>query len=124
MAIFNGWRITRAGVVFVIGILVLAGLVFGGIWFVNGRGEQARRDEAIKIAEQQLEEQSEVAMETNTGTVPADEEQENGPVPSASGEENVELPATGAEITQILAVTVLALSAAYYVSSRRALAQL
>jgi cbb3-type cytochrome oxidase subunit 3 len=124
MAIFNGWRITRAGVVFVIGILVLAGLVFGGIWFVNERGEQARRDEAINIAQQQLEEQSEVATETNTGTVPVDEEEENGPVPSSSGEERVELPETGPEIVHILAVTALALSAAYYVSSRRALARL
>jgi hypothetical protein len=124
MAIFNGWQITRAGVVFVIGILVLAGLVFGGIWFVNERGEQARRDEAIKIAQQQLEEQSEVATETNTGTVPVDEEEENGPVPSSSGEERVELPETGPEIVHILAVTALALSAAYYVSSRRALARL
>lgn len=124
MAIFNGWRITRAGVVFVVGILVLAGLVFGGIWFVNERGEQARRDEAIKIAEQQLEEQSEVATETNSGTVSADEEQENGATPSTGSEENVELPETGAEIMQILAVTMLTLSVAYYVSSRRALGQL
>jgi hypothetical protein len=124
MAIFNGWRITRAGVVFVIGILVLAGLVFGGIWFVNERGEQARRDEAITIAQQQLEEQSEVATETNNGTVPADEEEENGPAPSTSGEERVELPETGPEIVHILAIAALALSAAYYVRSRRALAQL
>jgi hypothetical protein len=124
MAIFDGWRITRAGVVFVVGILVLAGLVFGGIWFVNERGEQARRDEAIKIAEQQLEEQSEVATETNNGTAPAEEEGANGPILSTSGEENVELPETGPEIVHILAITALTLSAAYYVGSRRALGQL
>jgi FtsZ-interacting cell division protein ZipA len=124
MAIFNGWRITRAGVVFVIGILVLAGLVFGGIWFVNERGEQARRDEAIKIAQQQLEEQSEVARETNNGTAVTDEGEENSPAPSTNGEENVELPETGPEIVHILAITALTLSTAYYVGSRRALGQL
>lgn len=122
MPIFNGWRITRAGVVFVIGILVLAGLVFGGIMLVQQRGEQARRDEAVKIAEQQLKEQSEVAKETNTEPVKTDEAQTNGTTVPATT--TTTLPETGPELMQILAVTALALSAAYYATSLRAARQL
>ncbi|MFZ2126212.1 MAG: hypothetical protein WAV04_01755 [Candidatus Microsaccharimonas sp.] len=122
MSIFNGWRITRAGVVFVAGIIILAGLVFGGIWLVNQRGEQARRDEAIKIAEQQLQEQSEVAAETNSEPVQAEETQTN--TATSTSANAAELPATGPELMQLLAIALLALSVGYYVTSRRARAQL
>ena len=51
-------RITRAGVALTVGIIVLTGLIIGGLFWVRQSGEQARRDEATKIAEQNLEEQS------------------------------------------------------------------
>jgi hypothetical protein len=143
MAAFGGWRLTRTGILFVIGILVLGGLVTGGVFLVKNRGEAVRRDEAVKVAEQNLKDQSKTdasgnkdkaddtapAAEngaqgqsgtaiatpdgaTNNGTVAA-----NNPAPS-------ELPETGfgslAGLGNILAVTILALSGAFYASSRTA----
>ena len=51
-------HITRAGVALTAGIIVLTGALTGGLLWVRGTGEQARRDEAIAIAESQLESQS------------------------------------------------------------------
>ena len=51
-------RITRAGVGLTIGIIILAAVVLGGLYFVKQRGEVARRDDAIQIAEQKLESES------------------------------------------------------------------
>ena len=119
MAVLNGWRLTRAGVVFVLGIVLLGALVFGGIWFVKERGEQARRDEAIKVAEAQLEEQSEVNQ-----TPIAEEAQNNGstnaPTTGTTQATTVELPATGAEAGHIVAIAALAIATSYYAASRRA----
>lgn len=129
MAIFNGWQITRAGVVFVVGIIILIGLVFGGVWMVRERGEQARRQEAAKIAQQNLEEQSETDPSTQTGTntgavavsEPTDPDtQTTTSTPPAS---NV-LPETGADVSQIVSVTLVTLAVAYYVTSRRAAREL
>ena len=58
MAAFRGWRLTRTGILFVVGILVLGGLVTGGIFLVKNHGEAVRRDQAVKIAEQNLKTQS------------------------------------------------------------------
>jgi hypothetical protein len=143
MAAFGGWRLTRTGILFVIGILVLGGLVTGGVFLVKNRGEAVRRDEAVKVAEQNLKDQSRTdasankdkgdntapaaengaqgqsgAATTNPGGVP-----NNGAV-AANGAAPSELPETGfssfAGLGNILAVTVLALSAAFYASSRTA----
>jgi hypothetical protein len=51
-------RITRAGVWLTVGIIGLGLLVLGGLYIAGQRGEQARRDEAIAIAENNLNEQS------------------------------------------------------------------
>lgn len=124
MAIFNGWRITRAGVVFVLGILVLAGLVLGGIWVVRERAEQARRDEAIKIASENLEEESEEVVTPANQEVSAPDEEDKGASAGESPAPTEELPATGGELSGLLAVTVLSLAAALYVTSRRAAREL
>lgn len=50
--------VTRAGVGLVVGIIILGLLVLGGLWLVRERGDQARRAEAITIAEQQLRAES------------------------------------------------------------------
>ena len=130
MATFDGWRLTRTGVVFVVGVVVLAALVFAGIWYVQQRGEQARRAEAIKVAEETLKDQSEIAVETkpdngavNSGTV---NPQTGSSTTTNSTTTNTatELPATGPEIANIAIITVLALSVAYYMASRRAADQL
>ena len=135
MAAFGGWRLTRTGVLFVIGIVVLAGLVTGGIFLVKNRGEAVRRDEAVKIAEQNLKDQSEAATpvtptateETNNNStdVPMDGSVAGVFVTEAdtSGKDAAQLPETGPNdlqaISRIMIVAVLALSVALYVSSRR-----
>ncbi len=137
MAIFNGWRITRTGVVFVIGVIVLAGLVFGGILLVRERGEQARRQEAIKIAEQNLENQSSApaanddsttSSSTETAPTPAAETAQNptntSTVAATSDDTATELPQTGPSFYPMIIVALLALSSAYFVSSRRAVREL
>ena len=135
MAAFGGWRLTRTGALFVIGIVVLAGLVTGGIFLVKNRGEAVRRDEAVKIAEQKLKDQSGVATpvtptateETNNNStdVPMDGSVAGVFVTEAdnSGKDAAQLPETGPNdlqaISRIMIVAVLALSVAFYVSSRR-----
>lgn len=133
MAMFNRWQITRTGVVFVIGIIVLIGLVLGGLWLVQERGEQARRQEAAKIAEQNLESQSESGAQTpattgdntNAGTVaaPNDTEAETQ-TSTVAATHSGDLPQTGADISQLLILALVTLAAAYYVTSRRAVARL
>jgi LPXTG-motif cell wall-anchored protein len=122
MAIFNGWRITRTGVLFVLGIILLAGLVFGGIWLARERAEQARRDEAIKLAEQNLEEMAEQTPEQTTVDGEADNTEEEVVVvetPEPNATES--LPETGPnDLAGLLAVAMLALATALYLSSRRA----
>jgi LPXTG-motif cell wall-anchored protein len=128
MSFLNGWRITRTGIVFVVGVIVLLGLVFGGIWLVRERGEQARRQEAIKIAEQNLQEQSQTpATETGDKPAPATSESESGTQPqtaSSGGAASSELPATGADLSHLVVLALLTLSGAYYVASRRLVRQL
>ena len=119
MAILNGWRLTRRGVLFVAGIIVLAGLVFGGIYFVRERAEQARRAEAVKIAEQNLQDQSEGTGQSATETHPPAEETKDDQKES-SGSSTDELPATGAELNHVVIITMLSLAGAFYVTSRRA----
>ena len=128
MAIFGGWRLTRTGILFVIGIIVLAGLVTGGVFLVKNRGEAARREEAVKIAEQNLEDQSKVAVQPAKAEETATEASSNQTtaVETAAAEAATTaeaLPQTGpAELRalgRILIVTILALSASFYVASRR-----
>jgi hypothetical protein len=131
MSVFSGWRITRTGIIFVLGIIILAGLVFGGIWLVRERGEQVRRQEAVKIAEQNLETQSqaptetkpEAKPETNTETTstPTQTDTETKPASTVAATNSGTLPETGpGDIAQVIVVAILALAGAYYVTSRRA----
>jgi len=124
-------RVTRAGVGLIIGIVILGLIVLGGLYFVKERGEQARRDEAIKIAEQNLESQSENGAltppdsdtdKTDTTSTPA-AEQPGSDVSTAmpAGE----LPQTGsADFMPLIAVGLLSFATASYVASRRTLRQL
>ncbi|MEO6110191.1 MAG: LPXTG cell wall anchor domain-containing protein [Candidatus Saccharimonadales bacterium] len=137
MAIFNGWRITRTGVVFVIGVVVLAGLVFGGIWMVRDRGEQARRQEAVKIAEQNLENQSNAPAARDDSTTSSTDVAKTDTTKTATTTTKVptattttatststQLPETGADSFTIVIVALLALAGSYYVTSRRAVREL
>ena len=152
MAAFRGWRLTRTGILFVVGILVLGGLVTGGIFLVKNHGEVVRRDQAVKIAEQNLKTQSnKPSQPTNAsnggdsnstdkskdttgtpgtagtaGTSGADAN--NGAAPTTATTNSSELPVTGINdlqlIEQAAIMAVVALSVAYYVASRRAASNL
>ena len=126
MAAFNGWRLTRTGILFVVGIIVLAGLVFGGIYIVRDRGEQARRTQAIDIAEQNLQDQSQTAAQPATDTTPAapSDNTETASTPAPTAPATAELPVTGPNASSIVIVSILALTAAFYVTSRRAVRDL
>lgn len=135
-------RITRSGVGLTVGIIVLALVVLGGLYLVKQRGEQARREEVIQIAQENLEEQSETGTLTpsvdgnneTSGTVTEEETTtetttDNGTTTEESTttteEETVvatELPATGMNETYaIIVVGLLAFAGASYLSSRRTL---
>ena len=137
-------RITRAGVALTVGIIVLTGLLIGGLFWVRESGEQARRDEAVKIAEEKLEEQSgnDVALnegdegseatneatEGNTEQQPADEStsEETGQDIPATGvdepEQADELPQTGvADVAPFMALGLLTFAGVSYYRSRRVL---
>jgi LPXTG-motif cell wall-anchored protein len=109
-------QVTRAGVGLAIGIIILVVLVFAGLWFVRERGEQARREEAINIANQQLQAESdqEVAIDTNeSNSEQSKPAATNGSAATSNGSDSsseaaqpaTELPQTGT------ADGVLALSA-------------
>lgn len=80
-------RVTRAGVWLTVGIIVLTGVVLGGLYLAAQRGEQARRDEAIAIAEKNLEEQSknDTALNQGSGTTGEDSTNEGATGQSGAG---------------------------------------
>lgn len=126
MAILSGVRITRTGIIFVAGIIVLAGLVGAGIWIAHNRGEQARHDATVKIAQQNLESQSQPAVSTTTSTSSSDTNSTPAQPDTTTQTQTVAstttaaLPTTGANPAQIIALSVVTLAVAYYVTSRRA----
>jgi len=126
MALLGGYRITRTGILFVIGIIVLGGLVTGGIFLVENHGEAVRREEAVKLAEQNLREQSQTSTQPVNGEDTDDTETvaTNGTAPVPAGTNASELPVTGIDdlrfLGQAAILALLALSASYYIASRRA----
>jgi hypothetical protein len=133
MARLANLRPTRAGIVFIGITIVLAVIVFAAIWTVRYRGEQVRQQEAAKIAEQNLEQQSDTPIIAQE-TAPSDEGEQgssnssessqsqssSNPAPSSST-----LPTTGPEdLPLFIGVIGLSLAGAYYVSSRRTLNRL
>lgn len=145
MAVFSRLRLNRAGLLFVVGIIVLGALVTGGIFLVKNHGEAVRRDQAVKIAEAKLKDQSKTPTSTQpitagnpdnqtssdpatTGANTATGNEAGGAgtvaATGAAGTSNTSaLPKTGPDDVQSLGrtiiVAILALSVAFYVSSRR-----
>lgn len=146
MAAFGGRRITRTGIIFIVGILVLGGLVTGGIFLVKNHGEAVRREEAVKIAEQNLKDQSKVVVtqpvndtgaensdKAGTGTGAGTSTANPATTGSTSGQSALatatgELPVTGIDdlrfVGQATVLALLAFSVVSYVASRRAADQL
>lgn len=138
-------RFTRTGVALTVGIIVLALATFGGLYFVQYQGEQARQAEQIRIAQQQLEQDSEAAVvpndendaestdspaNTNNETPSTDTEAENyqagsGNATGSGSESNQsaaqELPQTGtaSNLAAVFVVAALTYVTALYVQSRK-----
>jgi len=139
-------RITQAGVALTVGIIIVTALIIGGFFYVRNAGEQARREEAIKIAEQNLEDQSDegVALnddsknnsenssdkptDSNSGDTTNNQDTSNQDTSSSSSTNNSsadqpagELPQTGPadSLTSVVVLSLLSFSAASYVNSRR-----
>lgn len=132
-------RITGAGVALTVGIIVVTGLIIGGLFWARQSSEQARNEETTKIAQEQLEQQSDEDVALNEGENKdenKDESTQNGSSNSSnngsetqnsgttggSGQSGSELPQTGAgDVVPILGAALLALSSVAYYKSRRAL---
>ncbi len=126
--------VTRAGVGLVVGIIVLGLIVFGILWLVRDRGEQARHQEAINIANQQLKSQSDQGVALNKGDNSSSNSQNsnstnqsgststqsNGST-SGSASNSSELPKTGPEATPIIAVGLLTFAVVSFMRSRKLL---
>lgn len=133
MAKFTWVRPTRSGVLMTIGIIVLAGLLLGGLFWLKQTGEQARRDEAISTAEQQLQQESEQGVALNEGdttqTENTNEETSEGQAQSdtssvaSSAADVQELPQTGpaANVIGMVVVGLVTFAIASYYRSRRLL---
>jgi FtsZ-interacting cell division protein ZipA len=131
MAIRN---VTRAGVGLVIGIIILGLLVFGGLWLVRERGDQARRQEAINIANEQLKSESEqgVALNNdknqssnsqsqNSGSQSSNSTSQSGSSTSNTSSNASELPQTGPKETTAVVLGFLTFAVVSFVRSRKLL---
>jgi LPXTG-motif cell wall-anchored protein len=140
-------RITRAGVALTVGIIILTGLLIGGLFWVRQSGEQARRDEAVKIAEQNLEDQSGNDVALNEGDASKDETsnddksnttdseksdntsdtstQDMPSTGTSTPEDADELPQTGtADVVPFIALGLVTFAGVSYYRSRRTLLEL
>lgn len=139
MAVLGGWRLTRMGLLFIIGILVLGGLVTGGIFLVKNHGEAVRRDQAVKVAEQNLKDQSQVTTQPVNTATSSDASSDAAKTNSTStdtatssatstaktvGANATKLPETGFDdfkaLGNTIIVAVFTFSVVSYVASRRA----
>lgn len=124
--------VTRAGVGLVVGIIILAALVFAGLWFVQQRGETARREEAINVAEQRLEAESEQDVAINPsenessneesqnteqaqGSAAAPQTGNSAAQPSATES----LPQTGSEASSIIIAGFVTFVTVAFIRSRK-----
>jgi len=126
-------QVTRAGVGLVVGIIILGALVLGGMWLVRERGEQARREEAITIADQQLQAESDqdiaIAPEDTSNDAPAKpegstttgqtENSNDSPVTATPPAAATELPQTGPGAISIVGIGLLSFAVASFVHSRK-----
>lgn len=124
-------RVTRSGVALTVGIIIIGLLVLGGLYIVKQRGEQARREDAIQVAQENLESQS----AQNGALTPGDDSNESTTQTPRNDNSNAqqmptggnggtatpgELPATGpTEVVSLLAAALLSFSTVAYLQSRK-----
>jgi LPXTG-motif cell wall-anchored protein len=115
-----------------VGIILITGLIVGGLFWAKESGEQARREEAIKIAEQNLQDQSDTDVALNgdttepstgnTETQTPPENTDDQQSTSATITDVSELPQTGpADSAMFIAVGALTFATVSYYRSRRTL---
>lgn len=73
MSKLTDWRPTRSGLLLTVLIVVLAAAVLSGLWIVKERGESARREAAIEVAQEQLEAENDGVVALNEGDEAASE---------------------------------------------------
>ena len=73
MSKLTDWRPTRSGLLLTVVIVVLAAAVLSGLWIVKERGESARREAAIEVAQEQLEAENDGVVALNEGDEAAGE---------------------------------------------------
>jgi len=139
-------RITQAGVALTVGIIIVTALIIGGFFYVRNAGEQARREEAIKIAEQNLQDQSNEGVALNDDSKNNSENSSDKPANSnssdttnnqatsneganssnstnnsSSSQSASELPQTGPadSLPAVVVLSLLSFSVVSYVNSRR-----
>lgn len=138
-------RITGAGVALTVGIILVTALIIGGFFWAKNQGEQARRDEAVKIAEENLEKESDkdVALNDDDASNNENKSSENGSDNGSTGtpsngsnnannasndqqQTSDELPQTGPADTLValIGAASLTFAGATYVTSRRSLRDL
>lgn len=102
---------------FVIIAIVLIVLTIAAVVFVQQRGEQARKDEATKIAAQQQADQE----AAEAARIAADAQKAQDEATGESTSPITDLPETGIEldIIRTLAIGLLVASGVSYVTSRR-----
>lgn len=112
------WQQRRWATAFIVGVLVLSVLAAGGIYLARQRGEQVRRDDAIKIAEQNLAEQAQPVTQEEKVVV-----REAAADPASSGTASQPaLPVSGPEqALGIIPMSLIVAAFMYYLGSRRAL---
>ena len=131
MSKLTDWRPTRSGLLLTVLIVVLAAAVLSGLWIVKERGESARREAAIEVAQEQLEAENDGVVALNEG----DEAAGEGSSEATTNEETVvieeettttvtvtELPQTGPSALGLMIagiMGVLTYGAVLSVGSRR-----
>ncbi len=117
---------------FIIIATILALITVGLVYFVKNRGETARREQAIALADQIASNDKPVASASGSGAAVEDKSTVDSKATSSNDKESTpstnetsrSLPVTGpAEnvIVSILSLGVLSASAMYYFESRRKL---
>lgn len=152
MASQNAWRITRAGIIFIIVVILLGAVTYAGIYFVKQRGEQARQDEASQIAQENLDGESDGPVvigqdDNDEQTTDDDTDSTDGAGQGSSSDgsgsstgagtgsgstdndgdggeiaDSTTLPETGPELMNLLAVAALTLTTTAAITSYRTLA--
>jgi cytoskeletal protein RodZ len=113
---------------FIVVAFFLVVATVGSIYFVNQRGEQARKDEASKLADQLIQQESkDNSTDSSPDSSTSSEVVPSTPLPvSVSAQQDSDLPTTGIglDTVRMLIIGLLVVSAVSYKTSRANLRRL